>query len=720
MPDTTNSNQYKETTTSQDGKNVMPLLQSNSHFFLSDKDFTQADNQRFGAISESEFRTTSVVSFSGEKNVYAMCQGTVFLQPQEGDNSKVNLILKPFRQPIQGIPIKYIVYRGLNKSDFITSGNTLAGSETSGSGFVQHIWSEFNKFYEDNPNTTKPEFSISLIGFPESAEDQTVTNLIDNYFYKIAVDEGTTEENPQKAYELPTIPKGIELGTATSTFGIDIVLNTGDYYIENDPNPFKLDLTYARAARYSLDTSTITNEFQQKLLKENATLFMDVAAFYGLHTNGGGKIYVGNSDTPLTTKETIFEMLNGFVSKNKTYIYIQANRQRSYNFYNNYIAAEDNDNTVKIGNTVADAVETIFGTNNWPVHEFVSSENGSIALQLTTDNYKNASVYVVTGKLTSNHEENFVRNSNLLEEEVSSYTKPIVFQTETIATNSIGSYISIICEAKQMLAQEYVSPDTPDVVPQNFILKDIDDVFGLLDAKIINTKLSSAKLPTIVDEKLQIINFPNTSENNDIGVIKHQKIEDTIPVNENEVLQRVTYETLLHNMKRTGSSYMKTSTPVVDAAKTSLQDYGANHKRFYQPNSPYYLKTQLFTDRGQTITGLTLKAYEGNMPTKKILGITKEESQKLKDVAAQYGLNNCKVFFINDLYNEDEYFISNEKSKYKRYSISIVGETNGDLTLFKIPEEIKVYSIDSYFFFSENYSKYSFLLYGDYYSNLEI
>ena len=35
--------------------------------------------------------------------------------------------------------------------------------------------------------------------------------------------------------------------------GIDIVLNEGDYTVANDPNPFKLDLAFARKPDHVLD-----------------------------------------------------------------------------------------------------------------------------------------------------------------------------------------------------------------------------------------------------------------------------------------------------------------------------------------------------------------------------------------------------------------------------------------------------------------------------------
>lgn len=734
MPNIENSNQYQTLTTSQKGRNVMPLLQPKSHFFLENNGFSQTEAQRFGAISDNEFQTTNTLSFSGSKNVYAICQGTVFLQPQAGNSNKVNLIIRPFRQPIPGVSIKYIVYRGLDKADFITTTGIIAGNETTGSGFVKYIWKEFKDFYE-KIGITPPIFSSNFIGFPETAaqlEAQNETHLIDQYFYKITevVDE-TGEENPAKKYEFPVIPRGLHLGKATGSIGIDIILNTGDYYKENDSNPFKLDLAYARAASYRLESTTITDVFLKKRYKENAVRFLDIAALYGLHANGAGKLYVAENTTPLTTKEDIFGMLNGFISKNKTYIYIQGNRQRSYNFYNKYVIASDNANNLKIGTTTDSLSETTFGTFTWPIHEFTTTvsdppENSGFALQLTTDNHADAALYVQIGQIASEHEENFVRNKNLLQEPLANsqntpFIKPLLIHVNAIENNIISSYVNIIYEGKQLFAEEQISPDTPDVVPQTHLIKDIDDVFGLLDAVAINTAPNNQQLPTIVDEKLQIINFPSTATASDIGVIKHQKIEDKLQtVNESTFVHRVTYETLVHDIKRVVSPYAKSGASQIDSAKTSMQTYPDDQNRFYQSKQPYRLEKKVFTDGSNTITGLLLNVTSGDVPVKKILGITQNEIQTLKSLVTDDSLINTKIYFKNLLENEEDTFISIENTNYKRYVLALIGESQtGQLHLYEPSNSIYVYTLDEFVFTSDEYARHIPELTLNVYTNFE-
>src|SRR5690606_18651434 len=100
IQDSTNSNQ---------GVNVTPKLDAKSYFFLEDNVYTQTSNQTFGVIDEDQFRTTALLTVSNKK-VISICSGQVFLQPQADSTDKVNLILKPYVQPVNGLSIKYFIY----------------------------------------------------------------------------------------------------------------------------------------------------------------------------------------------------------------------------------------------------------------------------------------------------------------------------------------------------------------------------------------------------------------------------------------------------------------------------------------------------------------------------------------------------------------------------------------------------------------------------------
>jgi hypothetical protein len=247
------SEQLKMLTHSTDGTNMVPKLRAKSHLFLEGGSFTQTQSQVFGPVSTQQFRTTAKLSVTGTKKVYAICAGQIFVQPQTGNSNKVNLILRPFRQPIKSLPIKFFIYRGFEKSDFINTGDfTLAPKSTS--GMMDLLRSGYENFYADDTDGA-PAFSAGFIGFPENIATQPADDLILKYFFKISkvIDETTGEEDPATAYELPLIPRGTHLGTVSGEIGLDMILDYGTYYREYNQEPFRLDLAFARAPEGLLD-----------------------------------------------------------------------------------------------------------------------------------------------------------------------------------------------------------------------------------------------------------------------------------------------------------------------------------------------------------------------------------------------------------------------------------------------------------------------------------
>ncbi len=721
MPETISNTQSQQLTTSDDGLNIKPVLQPESHFVIQNNNLTITQQNSFGPLSPTQFRTTSKITFTGNKKIYALCKGQVLLQPNTENTSKVNLILKPFNQPIKDISIKFIIYRGLEKSDFINN-NLIFGDENTGTDFIKHIWKEFNQFYSsENTNELAPPFAANYIGFPTTTNPQTDTSkLIDSFFYKLSETtlNPTTElpeEPSEKAFELPIIKRGAWIGNANSDVGIDIVLNNGEYYIENDTNPFQLDLAFARSSDYKLDTANGTTDFQKKLIRESCTQFIDLVAFYGLHANGAGKLFVDENTTPLTSKEDIYNMLLGFYNKNTQYIYLQSNRQRSYNFYGNYEHSVGNTNNIKIGTDSNTLTETIFGNNQWPIHKV--ENNSSLYIQLTTDNNNEVALYTKLGNLISSHENNFVRNNNILEDSSNSttvdinYTKPVGFSFNTFLTNTVCSLIQLIYEGKKLIVSEYLEPPTDPnadpIIPNTFYLKDIDDIFGLLDAVPFVATKNENELPSIMEHNLQIINFPNTVHNSDIGVVKTNRIEDIIYNVEGFPTNRVTYETTLENGKQNINLLLKTTTNVIDNRSARTIQFDNSQKNYYEPLLPYYISNEIFDDNGTPIMGLTLELEDEKIPSKIIVGITSSENQKLKDIISTFNLTNIKLFFNPFKDDLEDLTTLKKDSKYNIHTLGIIGENNnGVLNLYYPNDDILIYTIDNFILFSYMYSKY--------------
>ena len=94
-------------------------------FFHQSSGITQSTNKSYGVDTSNanKFRVSSIFNVTGSVQAYAMVSGTILLQQQTGVPAKVNLILKPHNQDNLKIPVKYIVYRGLQTSDFVDNNN---------------------------------------------------------------------------------------------------------------------------------------------------------------------------------------------------------------------------------------------------------------------------------------------------------------------------------------------------------------------------------------------------------------------------------------------------------------------------------------------------------------------------------------------------------------------------------------------------------------------
>ncbi|GGG35393.1 hypothetical protein GCM10011344_40300 [Dokdonia pacifica] len=707
------SEQYQGLTSSSDGKNVMPRLQPISHFFLEGDNFSQTESQKFGPISASVFNTTSRVTFTGSKKIYAICQGTVFIQPQTGNADKVNVLLKPYKQPINGLSIKYFIYRGLNKNDFV-NGLQVAPKGSNATGFVNYIWDEFESFHDVEDGETAPSFLAKYIGFPENEIDQEVSGYIDQFFYKIATyTEGETpQENPEGAYELPIISRGTHLGNATESIGLDIILNIGDYYIENDPNPFKLDLTFARVEDGKLETTGIPEGFQTKLLKEACTQFIDPAAFYGTHANGIGKLFIDEVENPITTKEQIASKLNGFLTKNTIYLYIQGERRRSYNFYNNYQYSEDNTNDIKIGADAESLQETQFRTLGWPVEviesgEYLNPDTGTIAMQLVTDGNEEAILYTEKGVLLSGNTNNFVQKENLIPEVTldptetveEKYTKTVLYGLPKDNNNRIiCNWLSLNYKGKS----HYIIGSS-DAEQRFYPLKEIDQLYNLLN---VNSFISlDNSFASVLDKRIITQHF-ETNKLIEVGTVVSRRIEDIIS-NDESVVRRVTFESVLVDVNRDTQSFYKTGSPLKESLVDNINQNDSNQNNIYTPQIPYYIDTIHFSDGSNVINGLLLESQDRKRPMKYVVGLSYEEWMQIQSLISENSLTNASLFFDDTLYLDTDTYTSEEEYLFKKYNLGVIGEgIEGELIYYLPSEVITIYTIDQLFHFSESYSKH--------------
>ena len=361
---------------------------------------------------------------------------------------------------------------------------------------------------------------------------------------------------------------------------------------------------------------------------------------------------------------------------------------------------------------------------NWPLYE--TNNVTALVIQLTTDNNPFVGLYVKQGILNqaTQNEDYYIRNSNLLQQSGTNidtnYTKPITFDfIKNNANLPIASFIQLIYEGKQLpveVSTPATNPSDPPVV-SNWYMKDIDDVFGLINVVPHVKPKTDYEQHYVIDQNLLLINFENKTGGQDIATVITKRVEDLVMKNNTESIQRVTYETLLHNIRQNVGSFFQSRTAYLDNSNSGTLSFDKGRNNYYRPEKPYYLQTEVFTSaEGTTITGLSLHVQDGSLPSKKLLGITKAENDVFIALIGTT-LNNPKFFFKNKLEDETAYYTSTENISYRRYSLAVLGEDqNGNLKLVEPANKIYVSTIDNMVYASEEYAKWMPMMnlnYGD-------
>jgi hypothetical protein len=683
-----------------------------SHFFTDPASVNQSAVQAFGPVSENEFNLTAKFTSTGDQ-AFAICKGVVLIQPQGGE--VVNLILRPYEQPINGLNIRYFVYRGLKKSDFFNGENVLAdGNDVS--GFIKGINKSFAGFYK---NENVPPFLSKYIGFDPTHQDANLP--LDQFFFKDSeyVDNaGQFVEKEETAFELPMVAKGTSLGRfITGECGIDVVLNYGDYQLPVPNAEFNFDLNYARAAGASISLAAITDEFQKKRIKEQIFQFLDVAAYYGFHTVAG----VVNINGAATKGEAIYTaVVSKFSTKNRLYLYIQSDRCRSYNFYKNYLINSTDSKSLKLGTVETALTEQAYETNGWPLlideaAHTPATANNSLFLQLVTDNGANSMFYGQVATVIA-AKENFLNAVQLkLPDAVDGtpnlFTKTINLVNPAVATGNTGlniaSFNILIYQGSTypyILGQE---TDDQDVTTNVLGLPNFfDDVFDQLNATPLLKATENSDYAVLSSQKVKLIGHYHNNTQLGLSAVPTLNSHDVIETGDSVTpwLKRVTYITEAVDVLNSALSVTGTLAPDTKSNPSVSGAVGSN--KTYQLPDAFYYSLQLFTDGTETITGLQLLAKDGSTPNKIILGLTQAENDLLKALITTNSLINARLFLI-DLFEDGNELISAENITYQKYKVGIVGETaNGELKLYLPATDVMVYSLDRRYHFTQGYSKY--------------
>jgi hypothetical protein len=713
-------------------------MSAKSHFFIESGGFpAQLSAQGFGPQSETVFNLTSRFSLDAPKKAFSICKGVVLVQPQTGDPDKVNLILRPYKQPFTGLNIKYFVYRGLQKSDFFTNDTEplVKKNEGSYSDFIDKINIDFKAFHEgrvekDGETVTPipvPPFTAKFIGYEKEKDDDdndgTLLIPLSDFFFKESkfVAAGDTFDEKDD-FELPLIDIGKSLGNfAEGECGIDVVLNYGDYTHDFDNTEFAFNLEYARKpfAEITVNGST---DFIKKLQRQQSTQFIDIAAFYGSHVEDGVvKATASGVQTEKKGTAIFTDLLNKFWTKNNWYVYIQSDRTRSYDFYGNYKIGEGPENlkTGLLKDTATNEVPmtaVTYGASGWPVLINTQQQTNTITtnnlyLQFPTDNNNNTAFYGQLAKVANAQKDNFINADGLRlppdeEGNYSELTSTIQLTTPAVEGENIAALSLLIYQGKvntYKIREEEDENGNPIVV--NGVANFFDDVFNLIKAQPLLKLGSDESYSRMTSEKLNLINEFYDKKQQGISIAQTVTVNDIIEtgIEEKPFVERVTYLTEAADVMNNAVSATGSTTP--DTKTTASASGAVTKSKTYQLPDPYYYNLKLFTDSTQTITGLELKTLDGSRPNKIILGLTKTENEIIQGLISS-DVKNPRLFLI-DLFEDENELISSEDIKYQKYRVGIVAENaEGKNELLEPVTPVFVYSLERRYHFSKHYSEY--------------
>ena len=433
----------------------------------------QTPNLAFGDNDVNRFRVTS--SFPITNNnvaAYAMMPGTILLQQQAGNPDRVNLILEPIPSSNIKMPVKYVVYRGLDICSFLTRDDVVLtennistydiGVLTEGSELIDRMQAiQRGRLGVEDEDAIVPIPIPALFGHIFDFDPQNIPD-IDTFFF---------HQQANAATQLFLVPGGMELGNfaANSEGGIEIIL-------ENPDLTFNVEI--ARRDFWQIDVTEITNEPTARWMREQIRHFVDPAAFYGLHHDIRGGIGYRNNNVaqpPARGAAAVFEhILLIFHTRNNIYLDIRNENGYSYNYYNEYI---DDDGNIRINNN-----SRHYETNNWPVYilnnnqDLVSNTILNISLlRLADDNPIIIARYIERiGRIRPRNGYFFVDNLNVVD---NNFTRTIGITIPHI--NQLNEHIAGIVRIDYIREANVASNNA------NFrAANDTDFLFGPIDTKI--------------------------------------------------------------------------------------------------------------------------------------------------------------------------------------------------------------------------------------------
>lgn len=328
-------------------------------------------------------------NLSENASAFSICKSLILYLDDESQSDLINAVLLPIDPILNGLPIKFFIYRGILKSSILTTENKIITdySNWSSNNIIKIIIDIQNKINSENNETNEANSHALGIQYSNLNSDFFIEKLFFNTedeFHPLIVGSGC---------EIGKFKGGITLG------GIQVVL---------DKIGSELTLGIARKSSHifeinklpilpnQLSDSEFQQVFQNRLEKDVILTYLDITAFYGLCKSNSIKIGGLNN-----LNDDSF--LNYFYNKNKTYIDLRGDWGNSYNLFFKYI------NTLSISYQKDNEGNNIFNDVNyyqkWPIICFdsITTNLNKLCLKTPLDSgYPQTENYILTYTLNLN------------------------------------------------------------------------------------------------------------------------------------------------------------------------------------------------------------------------------------------------------------------------------------------------------------------------------
>lgn len=654
---------------------------SKIHFFSDDdKLLTQTNEQSFGAKNDDgnlqTYNLQSVFTVDLDSPIYAITKAQLLYLTDQTDSSLLNVVLKPINAFTAGLPIKYIIIKGIRRNSVIDQEDKIIQDF---SGWKTDNILKVIKSIQDKVNSklgTDDVATSSSLGVQFSEQN---TSTIDSIFY-----DNTDDFHPI------IVSGGCEIGKAIggdSKMAIQIIFDLVD------SNPSILDARKFQSIFQieKINLSIITDlkerkkaKFINRSNKESILKYLDITALYGLCRNQNFRVIGIDNNT----------YLDKFFNKNLVYIDVRDNYGYSYNHFLNF----DDEFYRWQYNAVNELIFDVSSVyEEWPIitinnMEYQSNKKEFLASFPISEGAPEKNIFVTsfTGKVSTSKRKDKKRDKVLVNNdnnEISlSKLEPIKLSNWKYDDNKLGSNYHLLKISSAVADQDFVW--------NNYFSLKIKSCFNTLPAQageFYARVYNSINSPLVYDYKNDEAYFP-------IMGIAIDKLNYTFFCFKNEIILSRT-NGINQNIISTGKYNIAYDDNDYDFSNATNYNIGFVNQLFnldldkeFKISKTQFLNQQDVNDENNNKQFLQLKALKATdsaevFTSLKMITLTHEEYNHLMDIVATNDLSD------NDYVANHAHFIKSKESYISEYPNFYLESTVLTLGIPKI-EETSVANFD--------------------------